>query len=189
LKSLFCRIIFLMGALAVLASADSLTSYTISFTGSAPIPTAGSFTWDSTVQEFAAFNVTWNGLVFYLAGDQQDEDETNGCGMPDTQNSIFLLLTTPGGFCGSGQAGPEWMADAESNGDSLGFYDTNATDTSTIFVASAEVIGGQPVGNPQGVFSGGFSTAIVAASAPELSSLLLTLAGSAVLVAGKRQKL
>jgi hypothetical protein len=122
-----------MGTVAAVANADRLTNYTISFTGTAQVPTAGSFTWDSTDQTFAAFTVTWNGLVFYLGGNQQQDGNTSGCGLPDTQNSIFLLLTTSGGFCGPGQAGPEWMAGAASNGDFIGFFDTNATDTSTIF--------------------------------------------------------
>jgi hypothetical protein len=159
------------------------------FHRSAQVPTAGSFTRDSTDQTFAAFTVTWDGFVFYLAGNQQQDGNTSGCGLPDTQNSIFLLLTTPGGFCGPGQAGPEWMADAASNGDVIGFFDTDETDTSTIFDITGEVIGGEQAQNLNGVFSGGFSTAIApTAATPEPSSFWLILAGGAMLLAGKYRR-
>lgn len=187
MKHIICRIIFLTGTVGAVASADTLTDYTISFTGSAPVPTSGSFTWDSTDETFTAFTVTWDGLVFYLAGDQEQDDNTSACGLPETQNSTFLLLTTPGGFCGPGQAGPEWMAEPASNGDLFGFFDTNAADTSTYFVATATVLSGQPTEDLNGsIFSGGFSTAIAQSASPEPASLLLALAGGAMLLAGKR---
>lgn len=44
------------------AHADSVTDYTITFTGTAPIPTVGSFEYDNTTQTFNYLTVVWDGV-------------------------------------------------------------------------------------------------------------------------------
>ena len=46
------------------AQADTMTNYTISFTGTGILPTSGSFTYDSTTPGFSNFVVVWDGLTF-----------------------------------------------------------------------------------------------------------------------------
>jgi hypothetical protein len=48
------------------AFADTITTYDIAFTGTGILPTAGSFTYDSTVPSFSGFTVTWDGAAFNL---------------------------------------------------------------------------------------------------------------------------
>ena len=49
------------------AWADTITEYTINFTTTSGVaPTSGSFTYDSTVQSFANFLVSWGGITFDL---------------------------------------------------------------------------------------------------------------------------
>jgi hypothetical protein len=45
------------------AIADTSITYDINFTGTGLLPTAGSFTYDSTVPSFSDFTVTWAGVV------------------------------------------------------------------------------------------------------------------------------
>src|ERR1039457_3718761 len=49
------------------AWADTITEYTINFTTTSGVaPPSGSFTYDSTVQSFANFLVSWGGITFDL---------------------------------------------------------------------------------------------------------------------------
>jgi len=48
------------------AKPDVMTTYDINFTGNGILPTAGSFTYDSTTPSFSDFMVTWDGTTFNL---------------------------------------------------------------------------------------------------------------------------
>ena len=56
------RLIFMLGIGAAAATAD-VTTYDIIFTGTGPIPTAGSFTFDNAHDTFKAFTVTWESTI------------------------------------------------------------------------------------------------------------------------------
>ena len=59
-----CVFIGIMAASIV--SGDTLTNYSIAFSGSTPLPTSGQFTYDSTAPAFSNFTIQWNGLTFDL---------------------------------------------------------------------------------------------------------------------------
>jgi len=67
-KSLWIISVLLLFALveAPNAHADTLTSYTITFSGSGVLPASGSFTYDSTVPAFSDFLVLWDGTTIDL---------------------------------------------------------------------------------------------------------------------------
>jgi hypothetical protein len=48
------------------AQADTVTNYTINFTGSSILPTSGSFTYDSAMPGLSNFIVVWDGFTFNL---------------------------------------------------------------------------------------------------------------------------
>jgi hypothetical protein len=61
--------VFLIAALAApaaMADTKDAVTYTINFTGTAPFPTAGSFTYDPDTHTFSSFVVTWRGISFDL---------------------------------------------------------------------------------------------------------------------------
>ena len=59
-------LVFALSFAAPNVHADTVTNYTINFTGGSPLPTSGSFTYDSTVPAFSNFIVVWDGLTFNL---------------------------------------------------------------------------------------------------------------------------
>jgi hypothetical protein len=66
-KSLWIVPVLLIAAIgAPNAIADTLTSYTITFTGTGILPTSGSFTYDSTVPNFTNFVVVWSSVPIDL---------------------------------------------------------------------------------------------------------------------------
>jgi hypothetical protein len=54
------------GPPAAMADLTDLTTYTINFTGTGTLPTAGSFTYDPDTATFTAFTVTWDTFTFDL---------------------------------------------------------------------------------------------------------------------------
>lgn len=85
------------------AYADTLTNYTITFTGAwqgMTVPTSGSFTYDSTVPSFSNFDVTWDGTTFDLTNGA-NLMATNGVGAQPScldnaegAQAAFLFLTS-----------------------------------------------------------------------------------------------
>jgi MYXO-CTERM domain-containing protein len=55
-----------LGAPVAKANSIDATRYIINFTGSGPLPTAASFTYDPDTHTFSSFLVTWEGINFDL---------------------------------------------------------------------------------------------------------------------------
>jgi hypothetical protein len=85
-------------AFALPAKADVLTTYDISFTGSSPLPTSGSFTYDSTNPNFSNFTVVWDGISFDLTASANNPASYFGAPACSNGNTgaaaAFALLTT-----------------------------------------------------------------------------------------------
>ncbi len=97
------------------AMADVMTNYTINFTGTGILPTAGSFTYDSTTPQFSDFMVVWDGLTFDLTSAANAPNFEAGSPLPacvggtaDAEASFDLLS----GDCKNPPAGYEvsWAA-------------------------------------------------------------------------------
>ena len=79
-----------MLALGILCGAATMAQaapidYTITFTvtdGNAPLPAAGSFTYDADTPLFTNFHVIWNGQDFDLTGSANAPGDTGGCNSP-----------------------------------------------------------------------------------------------------------
>jgi hypothetical protein len=107
-------------ALGAVPAVAAPVYYSIAFTltSSSPLPTSGSFYYDSSTSTFTSFDVTWDGdsfdltasanaTVFYVTTDPCYSGATNGA------QDIFLLLTAcssdanPTYYTGS----PQWYGD------------------------------------------------------------------------------
>jgi hypothetical protein len=104
------------------ASADIFTDYTINFTGTGTLPTAGSFTYDLTNPHFSSFLITWEGITFDLtssANAPASSPTLPGCidGAADAEASFDLLS----GDCQGTPANPAWGGIALSSGGEFRF--------------------------------------------------------------------
>jgi hypothetical protein len=91
----------LTGAFVAATANASPVTYAFEFTldgGLAQIaPTAGQFTYDASANGgsglFTAFQITWAGLNFDLASAANNPTFHNACGLTNTANSSFALLS------------------------------------------------------------------------------------------------
>jgi PEP-CTERM motif-containing protein len=102
--------LLLVGVLFVSVSpralADTLTTYAITFTldpGYTPLPTSGSFTYDSTNPQFSNFLVSWAGVTFDLTADANAPAVTgSGCtGEASTPSFGFTIVSQSASGCSS----------------------------------------------------------------------------------------
>jgi hypothetical protein len=176
-----------IGAPAAMADVVDQVKYTINFTGTGTLPTAGSFTWDPDTTSFAAFSVTWDGTTFDLTSDANAPfifPATPPClGGATGAAGSFALLTgactpAPPGFVTSWNAGAP-IGDT----DRLFGFETNLPPDSLEIILVADLI----FNNPTAVSGHGQWTATPAAAAvPEPSSLLLAALSLCALVARRR---
>ncbi len=173
------RLIFLICIAVSTASAGQISD-TITFKGSGILPSAGSFTYDTTSQSFTAFTVTWDSAIFNLTA-SANAPSLNGteCGS-STAATTFTFLTT-GNVCGAGATG-KWLGlPPEGGGPSFEFDDFSADQSSFLSVSALPSQGHIP--NPD--FGTGTFT-VQSAAIPEPSSILLAMAGIAVLASKRR---
>ena len=81
---------------APIALADTISTYDIIFTAiEGPIPTAGSFTYDSTTPGFSDFTVTYNGVVFDFTADANSPNNhaPSGNCLPRNPNTGWLIMS------------------------------------------------------------------------------------------------
>lgn len=88
-------LILAFGALPALATN---VYYTIDFTSGSPLPTSGSFFYDSSTSTFASFDVVWDGDTFDLTADANAtafSSPTDPCysGTTTGAQEVFLLMT------------------------------------------------------------------------------------------------
>ncbi len=81
--------------------ADLTTTYTIHFSlvGGGPLPTSGSFVYDSTTNQFLSFTVQWNGLTYDLtssANNPQIEEPPPCIGGTTGPQATLALMTVCG---------------------------------------------------------------------------------------------
>ena len=158
-----------MGAAASATAAPIL--YNINFTGGSPLPTSGQFTYDSATEQFSAFIVTWNAVSFNLTAAANDPNVTGTCNTAAANSADYFSYLN-----GNGCATKVW--DGTTNlGLNLFFVGSH---TATDRASAAAIV---PMFFPLlTITSGGFTIS----EAPEPSSLVLMLAGGA-LVAWRRR--
>lgn len=169
-----------LGAKAAKADPIDLTTYTINFTGTGLLPTAGSFTYDPDTPNFTSFSVTYDGLIF---------DLTSSANAPNLQGSLpgcltgkagaeatFALLTDctppPTGYT------HQWYAIIKFSLLNFSFQDTD-TGGNGIFINTIDT-----TATP--IFSTGGFSAAPATTVPEPTSLMPATLLLCALVARKR---
>jgi len=170
-----------MGLAATMAVAGSVT-YNINFSGGATLPTAGSFTYDTTANQFTAFIVNWDNLNFDFTSSANGSALLTGGGacISDTNAAATFSFLTSASVCGAGQSGPNWTGDGSGHGFTMA--ESSAGHSSTIELFNAAP--GLPT--DPGVSSGTFSVT----QTPEPTTLLLLMAaGGGVLLARKRRRI
>lgn len=143
-KSLWIIALVFAAIVAPIAHAD-LVDYTISFTGTGPLPTSpANITFDTTTNQFTLFTVTWDGIPFDFASELNGATNTNLDGVPGCEGSTkaasFLLsVTVPAcltdfspGWLASVSAGTSSMDLATSATDDVITQTTSNSDTSAV---------------------------------------------------------
>lgn len=164
--------VLIVGIGATSARADTITSYTITFTTSSGVaPTSGSFTYDSTTPLFTNFTVTWGGVIFNLTAEANSPitGATDCSGESHTPAYGFAIMS----HALSGCVGPV----------SYGWFATGYPDTFEFEAGDAIGIDVIEVGLTTsagaGFASGNWSLSPV--STPEPGSAALTLTGLGLL--------
>jgi hypothetical protein len=176
-----------LGISAAAANAtDVFTTYNINFSGGSPNPTSGSFTWDSTTDQFTAFTVTFESTPFNLLSAANGPGFVTGCGtQAGTANTIlgsaldsFDLMTNPGAACGSGTTS-KWSAGSIS-----GFAFSAQSSTGVCGGGCLMIIDDSETGSQ--LASGTWTASVT----PEPGTLTSTIAGGALLLlaAWKRRR-
>ena len=177
------RFILMMGIGAAVVTAAPVT-YIIDFSGVGLLPTSGTFTYDSALganAKFTAFSVTWDSIVFDLKDSANNPhiELAAACG-DSSSSSAFNLLTTPDP-CGSATAGLIWEGYGYTGPPTGHTFAFTAQDNPyTSFIAVYQTLNG-PLTEGYGA---GFFTAT---AVPEPSTMLLSIAGGALLLLGKRR--
>src|ERR1700744_5732649 len=103
-RLLFLCHLVMVSAVAMCAHAESLT-YNLNFSGGAINPTSGSFTYNTTTEQFTSFNVNWDGVDFNILGENNPVSQ-NSCPFVNGQQ-VFAILTG-GGECDGSPLSNTW---------------------------------------------------------------------------------
>jgi hypothetical protein len=169
--------------------ADVTENYTITFTGGPPIPTSGTFTYDSTTPSFSNFQVIFDG---------RDFDFTSTANNP--LDNINPQINTGGPSCIGGTTGPQAVFDLLTACTSIAYWDSvslsfsNPEEVAFGFDASDSngnigMTGYYYNGDPSASFnqpyvSGGFTTAAVT---PEPGTAILWFTGIVLMIVGRKR--
>ena len=154
------------------------------FDGQLPLPTAGSFTYDSSLASnpFSAFTVSWDGFTFNftsLANTPTSPGATsNGCAAISTAVIFAFLTGTP--ECPGGTNNFTWVGNPGGPNPTFTLFDNSGANQILLRVASGTGVTGTPP-----TVSGLFTVGTPTTGVPEPSALLLALSGCAVLL-GRR---
>jgi hypothetical protein len=140
--------------------------------GNLPLPTSGSFTYDSTAavgSQFSDFVVDWDGFSFDFTTAANSATVTSSCGAV-TSPEIFAFLTgtpectpTPDNF--------SWIGNPGGPFPTFNIFDANANSTTDIELGASSTT--SVTGNPNLV--SGLYTVSPASTVPEPSMLFLVL--------------
>jgi len=164
------------------STATAASSYEINFSGSNPLPTSGTFTYDPTTATFSDFTVIWDGLTFDLTNSANNPAIGNaapacvGSGTPGSQT--FALLS---GACdGPAQEFTGWEALDDSG---VSYLDFETEIINGIYFDSLT-----DSGLNQGQGSTGFTTGSFSITAvPEPSTTGMVICGLALVALGSRK--
>jgi PEP-CTERM motif len=179
-----------LGLLVIFGTASFATPILYTFNwiseGQTPLPTSGSFDYDSSAavgSQFSNFTVVWDSFTFNFTAAANSATVNSTCGAV-TSPEVFAFLTgtaectpTPNTF--------SWIGNAGGPSPTFDIYDTSGLGTTDIELGatSATVVTGSPA-PVSGLYSVG--TVIIQQSpVPEPSTLLLALAGGGLFL-GRR---
>jgi len=188
----------LVGALEVVCCATSLApaataspvSYTINFTAtSGTAPTSGQFSYDSAQaagSKFSAFTVVADGITFNLTSSANNPIFINPGGT--CSSDVFNFLST-GSACTTHAAGePQWVVAASSPNELVvEFLDLSADSNNVLRIVGD--IQGLPFADRADGRGSWTITAVTTSATPEPASLMLALAGAALLLIWKQRLL
>ncbi len=186
----------LVGALEVLACATGLApaataspvSYTINFTAtSGTAPASGQFSYDSAQaagSKFSLFTVVADGITFNLTSSANAPIFANPGGI--CSNDVFNFLST-GSACATHIAGdPQWVVAASAPIELVfEFLDLSADSQNGLRIAGD--IQGLPFADRATGRGSWTITAVSTSATPEPASLMLVLAGGALLLLRKQR--
>jgi opacity protein-like surface antigen len=182
-------LVAILGASLAKADVVDQVTYTINFTGTGSLPTAGSFTWDPDSATFTSFHVTWDSLDFnFTVGNNIDAnhpfyfpglDNVPCLGSATGPSASFALLT---GACTPSPVGftTQWAA-VECFCVGSFTFETSAQDNSGAIQVIAEHSQVQTNDHAQGQWS----VTADAAPVPEPSTLVLAPLALCVLMASR----
>lgn len=167
-----------IGAPTALRAGD--ITYNINFSGGSPTPTSGTFTYDTTANDFTSFNVTFDGVNFNFLPSANGPVTQGSCSPLFTGPEIYALLTGSAGSCGGLPLAPAWDA----------FPPNPAGGTSTeqlllTFFNSSNsgglIGGGAAIPSPLPFTSGTFTVTTAVTPTPEPGTISLMLTGLGLL--------
>lgn len=185
--------LLLVGVLVVSVSpgalADTLTTYEITFTlapGYTPLPTSGSFTYDSTNPQFSNFLVSWAGATFDLTAVANAPHVTgSGCtGEASTPSFGFTIISQSASGCSS-PIGYYWAGLSFGDGFgefAFGLYNSVSGSSEDFFTANISGLGSGELSGTGGWSISPTSTVIT----PEPSAFVLLWIGMFALLGIRR---
>ena len=179
----------ILGLLVISGTMSFATPINYTFTwipeGQLPLPTSGSFTYDSAAavgSQFSNFQVVWDSFLFDFTAAANSATVNSTCGAV-TSPEIFAFLT------GTSECAPapdtfSWIGNAGGPSPTFDLFDTSGLGTTDIELGatSATIVTGSPA-PVSGLYSVGRMN--TTASVPEPSTVLLGLAGGGLLL-GRR---
>jgi hypothetical protein len=165
------------------AHADSSAEYNLSFTGTGTLPVSGSFTYDTTTNQFTNFSAVWDGLPFDFTFDANNDDNPAlnptcvGPSCPAQTNYLELTGVIPTPL--------QWEAVCET------FVSSLPCDELVLFTLdlNGSVLGGTGTGTgPTSDMAEGVGHFTVSAPEPDFLSLMLVGIG-AILALRRRSPL